>query len=110
MLTRDHLRTGFYGGQGHGSNVFKVIDIAGCWCTALSEINAWIAKDIEHEEDGLTGDLINLGGVRKWTSTPEDCLDCKDMVEGGDAAEDAGLDDAADLDSDGDSEADDEED
>jgi transposase len=107
--TRDDLRIGFYGGQGHGSNVFQSINIAGCWLKALGEINAWISKDIEHEEDGLTGDLVNLVGVQKWTSTQEDCLDCKDIVEGGDSTEDVNEGDlhgACDLDSDGDSESD----
>lgn len=89
--------------------MFQSINIAGCWLKALGEINAWISKDIEHEEDGLTGDLVNLVGVQKWTSTQEDCLDCKDIVEGGDSTEDVNEGDlhgACDLDSDGDSESD----
>ncbi len=39
-----------------------MIDVAGCWRTAEREINKWITVDIKHEADGLTGDLMQLGG------------------------------------------------
>lgn len=77
--TKEHLRTGFYGGAGHGTHVFEPLDIAGCWASALREINAWIARDKTYEVDGLSGDLCNLVGMGKWTLTAEDCLDIKDM-------------------------------
>ena len=55
------------------------MDIAGCWTKAMGEINSWIAKDLAFEEDGLTGDLLNLAGIDKWTSTEADCLNITDM-------------------------------
>jgi hypothetical protein len=77
--TRQHLRRGFYGGQGHGTHEWGPIDIAGCWTKAMGEIDAWIAKDTIHEQDGLSGTLIGLVGIEKWTSTGSDCLDISDM-------------------------------
>jgi len=56
-----------------------VIDVAGCWRTAEREINKWIMVDINHEADGLTGDLMHLGGWEKWTDTPTNCLNITDM-------------------------------
>ena len=77
--TRDDLRKGFYGGDGHGTHVWGPVDIAGCWTKAMGEMNAWIAKDLAHEQDGLSGNLMDLVGAEKWTSTGADCLDITDM-------------------------------
>ena len=76
---RQHLRRGFYGGQAHDGTTWGVIDIAGCWRTAESEINKWITKDVAHVADGLTGTVRDLGGYQNWTRTPEDCLNIQDM-------------------------------
>ena len=73
------LRRGFYGGQGHGTHEWGPIDIAGCWTKAMGEIDAWIAKDNTHEQDGLSGTLIGLVGIEKLTSTGSDCLGITDM-------------------------------
>jgi transposase len=102
--TREDLRLGFYGGAGHGTHEWGPVDIAGCWTKAMGEINSWIAKDLAFEEDGLTGDLLNLAGIDKWTSTEADCLNITDMGKMPVAeANDDELEDAG-SDSDGDSE------
>lgn len=78
--TRSHLRRGFYGGdsQVRGSS-WSEADIAGCWNTALKEMNSWISQDLDHVADGLSGDLMNLVGVENWTASDSSCLDIKDM-------------------------------
>jgi hypothetical protein len=81
---------GFHVGEG---DVHEPLDIAGFWAHAKGEINAWIAKDMDFEADGLSGDLNNLVGMKRWTATAADCLDIKDME-----LEDAGSD--CDFDSD----------
>ena len=105
--TRDDLRKGFYGGDGHGTHEWGPVDIAGCWTKAMGEINAWIAKDLAHEQDGLTGNLVALVGSEKWTSTGADCLGITDMGETAVAeADDDELEDAcSDSDSGSDSDA-----
>jgi hypothetical protein len=65
--------------KAHASNVHEPFDIAGCWARAKGVINAWIAKDKGFEADGLSGDLVNLVGMERWTTTAADCLDIKDM-------------------------------
>jgi hypothetical protein len=73
----------------------------------MGEINAWIAKDLAHEQDGLSGNLVALVGAEKWTSTGADCLDINDMGETAVAeADDEELEDAcSDSDSGSDSDA-----
>jgi putative lipase involved disintegration of autophagic bodies len=65
--------------KAHASNVHELLDIAGYWAHANGEINAWIAKDMGFEADGLRGDLNNLAGMELWTATAADCLDITDM-------------------------------
>jgi hypothetical protein len=71
-------RIGFYGGEGHVSNVHEPLDIAGCWAHTKGEINAWIAKDNGFEGDGLSGDINNSAGMEWWTATAAVYLDIKD--------------------------------
>jgi hypothetical protein len=78
--TREHLRRGWYGGRGSGTRVFAPCNVRGCWETALTEMNAWISADLEHNKGkGLTGKLGALGNVIKWTGTDGDCCDIGDM-------------------------------
>jgi hypothetical protein len=58
-----NLCIGFYGGEGHVSNVHEPLDIAGCQAHAQGEISAWIAKGKGFEADGLIGDLSNWAGM-----------------------------------------------
>ena len=88
--TREHLRRGFYGGKGSGTKHFAPCNVRGCWDTALSEINRWIAADLEHnpgeggKPKGLTGTLGSLEGMAGWTQTSSTCLNIGDMDVGDD--------------------------
>ena len=79
MTTRLHLRLGFYGGDDGQGTSWKAIDVAGCWRTAEGHINAWIKKDRDHVDDGLSGTIDDLKGAGAWTETPSTCLNITDM-------------------------------
>ena len=78
-VVRHHLRLGFYGGSDGRGHTWEAVNIAGCWATAESETNKWIAHDVVHVAGGLTGTITNLHGVENWTSTEADCLNIGDM-------------------------------
>ena len=82
---QEELRIGWYGGTlglGHQKRTYLKADIAGCWRTALKEINKWLSKDSEHNPNGLTGtidaDGSGLVGVAHWTETGESELDIQE--------------------------------
>jgi hypothetical protein len=78
--TRRHLRRGWYGGKGKGTQRFAACNVRGCWETAEREMNAWIAKDKAHTEDqGVEGKLGELLGAERWTKTEASCLNIGDM-------------------------------
>lgn len=79
MTTRLHLRLGFYGGDDGQGTSWKAVDVAGCWRTAEGHINAWIKKDRDHVDDGLSGTIDDLKGAGAWTETPSTCLNITDM-------------------------------
>ena len=79
ITTQRHLRRGWYGGKGKGSQRFKRCNVRGCWETAEREINAWIGKDKVYNRDGVEGTLRDFVGVDLWTETDENCCDIDDM-------------------------------
>ena len=79
FMRLDTTSVGWYGGNTHGTHEHAAVNVAGCWSKAESEINAWIKKDIEHEADGLTGTLVDLVGIEKWTQISDSCLNIDDM-------------------------------
>ena len=71
---------GFYGGTDtRASESWLRVDVAGCWATAMKEMNRWIAADKDHVDGGLTGTIMALGNVDKWTTSDANCLDVADM-------------------------------
>ena len=110
-VTREHLRLGFYGGPNHEGTVWGPIDVAGCVRHAELAINHWISMDLANQADGLEGDLSDLRGIEKWTSSDARCLSIEDMgLTPDEEADDDALDggDAEDLHFDSDSESSDE--
>ena len=49
----------FYGGTG----VIRVVNIAGCWETAVKEMNAWIKNSGLYAAGGLKGTITDLRGA-----------------------------------------------
>jgi transposase len=91
--THEQLRVGFYGGtigDGFHKHTWSKTNVAGCWETAKKELNKWIQRDSEYNDDGLTGSLENLGNIDKWTETADDCLDIGDIDLGGESGEEEG--------------------
>ena len=86
--TREHLRRGWCGVNGSGTEQFEKCNVRGCWDTALAEMNHWIAADLEHNTGddgrsrGLTGEMGQLGGAAGWTRTDPTCTDIDDINEG----------------------------
>ena len=110
-VTREHLRLGFYGGPNHEGTVWGAIDVAGCVRHAEVAINKWISMDLANQADGLEGDLKDLRGIEKWTSSDARCLNIEDMgLKPDEEADDDALDggDADEQDFDSDSESSDE--
>ena len=84
--TKEHLRRGWYGGVGSADEVWAECNVAGCWRTAMGEIDQWIAKDnVVNPGQGVTGNLANLGGVQEWMMQD---LGADEVTEDHDAAED----------------------
>lgn len=79
--TRLHLRIGFYGGLGPRAGVtWARIKVAGCWTTAMTEMNKWIDVDTTHVgAKGLSGTITDLAGAANWATSDESCLDITDM-------------------------------
>ncbi len=79
VLTREHLRLGFYGGHNYEGAVWNPIDVSGCVRHVIGAINAWVSCDLKNQADGLVGDLSDLRGIEKWTSSDMRCLNIEDM-------------------------------
>ena len=75
IILRLHLRMSFYGGTG----VIRVVNIAGCWETAVKEMNAWIKNSGLYAAGGLKGTITDLRGAEAWTVTGPECPDCAEM-------------------------------
>ena len=50
-------------------------------------MNAWIGKDRTYNENGVEGNLQELGGAERWTRTDGSCLQIFDMEGTGTADE-----------------------
>ena len=75
IILRLHLRMSFYGGTG----VIRVVNIAGCWETAVKEMNAWIKNSGLYAAGGLKGTITDLRGAEAWTVTGPEYPDCAEM-------------------------------
>ena len=67
-----HLRNGWYGApkkSWHDGKKRDALNCADLIRRSDGAVNAWIAKDIKYNENGLTGTLSNLGNVSEWTDT-----------------------------------------
>lgn len=108
-LTRAHLRRGFYGGENHEGGEWDELDVTACVLHSMGKVDAWIAVDVDHVADGLSGTLADLRGVENWTGSDSSCLKITDMGllqdeedadldlgEAGDGADDGGDEDSSD--------------
>ena len=75
IMLRLHLRMSFYGGTG----VIRVVNIAGCWETAVKEMDAWIKNSGLYAAGGLKGTITDLRGAEAWTAAGPECPDCAEM-------------------------------
>ena len=88
--TREHLRRGWYGGVGSGTKIFSPCNVRGCWETARTEMNMWLALDRKCNDGagggkiGVSGVMGGLIGAEVWTSSDANTLEISDMGEDGD--------------------------
>lgn len=69
---KGHLRMGWYGapkGEWHDNKERPGVNCGSLVRRSEEAVDHWIAKDIEHNEVGLTGSLKDLGNIDKWTDT-----------------------------------------